>query len=113
MPTICTDKTFFTCVSMLASCIMAGKMQSFSNKCNNRALFQMTSSLFEYSVHLQVYVLEKAGVSISRLFNVVVSLILALGYDISTGDAQRVFNRSFKVVVSSMFLLIIHSATCL
>jgi hypothetical protein len=92
---------------------MAGKMQSFSNKCNNRALFQMTSSLFEYSVHLQVYVLEKAGVSISRLFNVVVSLILALGYDISTGDAQRVFNRSFKVVVSSMFLLIIHSATCL
>jgi hypothetical protein len=52
-------------------------------------------------------------VSISRLFNVVVRLILALGYDISTGDAQWVFNRSFKVVVSSMFLLIIRSATCL
>jgi len=58
---------------------MAGKMQSFSNTCNNRALFQMTSPLFECSMHVQVYVLEKAGVSISRLFNVVVSLILALG----------------------------------
>jgi hypothetical protein len=92
---------------------MAGKMQSFSNKCNNRTLFQMTSPLFECSVHVQVYVLEKAGVSISRLLNVVVSLILALEYDIITGDAQRVFNRWSKVVVSSMFLLTIHSATCL
>jgi hypothetical protein len=106
-------KRFFHVIWCSQGALWLAKCKAFPTNATTGHYSRWLHLCFEYSVPVQVYVLEKAGVSITRLFNVVVSLILALGYDISTGDAQWVFNRSFKVVVSSMFLLIIRSATCL